>query len=532
MTEIALQGTDPVPVVRLARREGLRLRDVLYRNANLYAADRAVVCAKESVSWRDFALRVNRLANRLTAAGVGHGDRVGLLQQNGPEIPEIYFAAALLGAVTVPMSHRLSAEEARFILADAEVTFLFLDSAYTLDDIEIPVVRTRHPAYAEFRQGGTAEAPPAEESDADPVLLLYTSGTTGRPKGALHTQAGMIENAWHIMLAQGLRHEDVFCSSTPLTHAAAATRVFSMALDGLCHVILERFTPELFCDVVETFGVTSTILVPTMLADLIDWPELDRRDLSSLRFIVYGAAPSSIELVKRAMARLPCGLVHGYGLTESGPGLTIMTAHEHRSFIADPSLTYRLASVGRPVAGVAVKLVSEEGGEVEPGEAGELLVRSNKSMTGYWRRPEATQEAFRDDWLATGDIARADEAGFLYLVDRKKDLIISGGLNIYPSEIERVLLGDESVNECAVVAASDARWGETPVAVVAPVTAHAHIDRLIQLCRDQLAGYKQPRRILFTETLPRNANGKISKLTLRAAVANVAEGATVLDVDA
>jgi acyl-CoA synthetase (AMP-forming)/AMP-acid ligase II len=486
------------------------------RNVDLYGQHRAIVTNDEVVNWKLFAERVFRVANRLLEEGLSRGGRVAVLQRNGPEIAEIYQAAAVIGAVVIPISPRLTPGEVQYIVADSEATFAFIEENHPSTPVfaGLKTVHTRSLEYHSFRDQADAIEPRSYERPEDPVLQLYTSGTTGRPKGAVISQAAMIQNGLSIQLSQRLTHDEVFLTATPLTHAASGTRIFSLSIDGMAHVILERYTPELFMDAVESHGVTSTILVPTMLQDLLDSPAFDSARLSSLRTIVYGAAPSTTSMVENALRLLPCGIVHGYGLTEGCPALTILNAEEHRRFQRDPRLRHRLLSIGRPVPGVRFKLVDENGDAVKTGERGELLVRSTKSMLGYWHQPEETKETVRDGWLATGDVGRQDEDGYLYLLDRKKELLISGGFNVYPSEIERVLARDPGVIDVAVVGIPDDRWGEVPVAFVVASTDEV-FDGLWEICQRELADYKQPRRIIRVESLPRNGIGKILRRVLR-----------------
>jgi len=498
----------------------LRLRDVLARCVDLYADDVAVVFGDERITWAELARRAFRLANALRAEGVERGDRVAVLQTNGPEVVELGFACAVLGAALVPLSSRLVLDEVRYVLADAAPRVAFVEPTHpAANERDFRVLATRTPDFAAFRDAAADVEPPEIDTADDPVLLLYTSGTTGRPKGAQHSQRTMIQNGLTVLLSQQLDHRDAFLSTTPLTHAAAGTRIFSLAVDGLKHVIMDRFTVAGFFELVANERITTTILVPTMLADVVDSPLLDTADLSSMRFIVYGAAPTPEALVARALERLPCGLLQGYGLTEGSPALTALTPDEHRRFAADPELRRRLRSMGRPVPGVRARVVDGAGERLPAGEAGELQVRSTKTMLQYWRAPELTEAAFDDGWLATGDIVTVDEDGYLYLVDRKKDMLISGGLNVYPSEIERVLREDPAVREAAVVGTHDDRWGEVPIAFVVlgddADDQAGIVTRLRAHCRDRLAGYKQPRELRIVDALPRNETGKVHKPTLR-----------------
>jgi fatty-acyl-CoA synthase/long-chain acyl-CoA synthetase len=475
---------------------GLVVRDLLARDAELYGPEPAFVFGGGVTTWASLQERVFRLANRLRAEGVGPGDRIAVLRRNGPEIGELAFAAALAGAVLVPIGDRLTADEASYIAADADVALAFVE----------PELRDRLDGFAAVEDhdafvagGDPAEPPPGEQSD-DVVLQLYTSGTTGRPKGALLTQRAIIANALTTVRYQDLRHGDVHLTATPLSHAAGIARLFTLAVDGLANVVHERFDAEGFAAAVPEHGVTTTVVVPAMLRALVELPERQRADLAGLT-ITYGAAPAPWPLVEAALERLPCRLWHAYGLTEGCPALTALAPEEHGE---------RPGSIGRPVAGVRVRVGD---GSAAPGEPGELHVRSDKTMSGYWRRPEETATVLRDGWLATGDVGYADADGYLYLVDRTKDVVISGGLNVYPSEVERVLAAVPGVRDVAVVGVPDERWGETPVAYVVgdAVTPAA----LRDACDAQLARYKRPARFLLCDELPRSANGKVLKRALR-----------------
>jgi fatty-acyl-CoA synthase len=483
------------------------LRDALARNATLYGDDPAVWFRGEATTWAELRDRVHRLANQLRGAGVGRGDRVSIHQGNGPEIGEVAFAAALLGATVVPVSIRLTPAEAAWVHEDAEVSVAFLGAdreAGAAGPVEI-VIATDAAEYEDFVAAGNPAEPPSEESPDDVVIQLYTSGTTGRPKGVQLTQSAMLWNGLATIQSQGVRHGDVFLTATPLTHAAAATRVFSLAIDGLTNVILERFDSAEFLVAIDRYRVTTTIVVPAILRALIDEPTLAEHDLGTLKSIIYGAAPSPRPLIEEVLERLPCRLMHAYGLTEGCPALTALYDHEIRAGLFE--------SVGRSVAGVALRVGTVEE-EVPIGEPGELLVRSPKNMVGYWNRPEATAEALRGGWLHTGDVARIDERGYVYIVDRIKDLLISGGFNVYPSEIERVLHEAEEVAEAAVVGVADERWGEVPVAFVVAAAGgeeERSATALRERCTRELSDYKRPKEIVFLAAMPRTETGKIAK---------------------
>lgn len=466
-------------------------------------------------------------ANALATNGVRSGDRVGISQPNGPEIIEVAFAVAMLGATLVPISPRLAPDEIRYILRDAGVRTCLVDATADGDVFGgVRLIRTGGSEYSDFLASATSTEPPEIENPDDIALQLYTSGTTGRPKGALLSQRALIQNGLTTLLSQQLHHGDVFLTATPLTHAAAATRIFSLAIDGLTHVILPLYRPDAFLQAIAEHRVTVTMLVPTMLADLLDDPALAKADLSTLHTIVYGAAPISVALVERGVRALPCGLLQGYGLTEGCPALTMLSPDEHRRFAFVDGLRQRLGSIGRPVPGVRVRIVSENGETAQPGHAGELYVRSTKAMLGYWHDAD-DQDVFADGWLRTGDVVREDNDGYLFLIDRAKNMLISGGLNVYPSEIERVLTSAATVREAAVVGAPDERWGEVPIAFVVGdrgELSDGEIDELIALCHEALAGYKQPKHFVRLPALPRNPTGKVAIPELRELAARAAHG--------
>jgi long-chain acyl-CoA synthetase len=346
----------------------------------------------------------------------------------------------------------------------------------------------------------------------DVAMLVYTSGTTGRPKGVCLTQAALAFNAVTIALAQGLRHEDVFLTTTPLYHVASGTRVTTMLLDGQAHVVMPSFDTESFFEAVESYGVTTTVVVPTQLRRIIESAKPDDARLRTLRLLVYGAAPTSLTLIKRALSVLRCGFYQGYGLTEACTNLTGLLPSDHVDGADE-----RLRSCGRPVPGVEIGIYDSRGERLPAHRVGEIRVRTEKLMAGYWRDPAATSQALTGGWLRTGDMGRVDEAGYLTIVGRAKDMLISGGVNVYPSEIEAVLHLHPAVAEAAVVGHPDEEWGEIPVAFVIPrQDARVSPGEIQQFCRERLAGLKVPRRVELVEDLPRTASGKVRKVELRA----------------
>ncbi|MCY3910268.1 MAG: AMP-binding protein [bacterium] len=494
----------------------MRIVDLLERDAALYPQRTAVaVDGGPSVAFAELRDRVRRLAAGLESAGVGRGDRVGLMADNGLVFFDVYLAAAYLGAAAVPLNTQLTDPELAFILSNADSTLTVATGDYTERLRAIgstgPVIDADGDAYAEL----LASEPLADldrASEGDTALIIYTSGTTGRPKGVCLTQRGLAFNGMTMALVQRFRPDDVYFSTTPLYHTATGTRVCSMLADGQTHVVLRSFSPESFFAAVAEHRVTITILVPAQIRRLLNHPGFEEADLSSLRLIVYGAAPTAGPLIREAYERFGCGLYQAYGITEGVSNVAGLLPEDHDLAMAGrPEL---LDSCGRVVAGVRIELHDDSGHLVAPGEVGEIWVKSEKVMAGYWRDPDQTAETLVDGWLRTGDLGRFDDDGYLYIVGRSKDMLISGGVNIYPSEIEAVLYDHPAVAEVAVVGRPDPKWGERPVAFV-ELHPEESLDGLHDWCRQRLAKIKIPDEFIAVDSFPRTVTGKIRKVELR-----------------
>ncbi len=494
----------------------MRVVDLLERDAALYPERVAVaMVGGPSLTFGELRDRVRRVAGGFRAAGIGRGDRVAVMADNGVVFFDVYLAAAYLGAAAVPINPQLAPGEIEYILKNAEpgLTIADVSSTDRLSDVATagPVVEIGTAAYQELLAG----APLADEGhsdESDVALIIYTSGTTGRPKGVGLTQRGLAFNGLTMALVQRFRPDDVCLSTTPLYHAAAGTRVSSMLADGQTHVVLGSFSPESFFAAVAEHRVTVSVLVPVQIRRILDHPDFDHADLSSLRLVVYGAASTDGALIRRAHERFGCGLYQAYGLSECVTNLTGLLPEDHDLAMAGrPEL---LDSCGRVVPGVRVELRDDDGAPTAPDEVGEIWVRSEKVMAGYWRDPDRTAEVLVDGWLRTGDLGRMDRDGYLYIVGRAKDMLISGGINIYPREIEVVLHAHPSIAEAAVVGRPDPEWGERPVAFV-ELRPGGSLDRLPDWCRRHLAKVKVPDEFITVDRLPRTATGKIRKVELR-----------------
>ena len=501
------------------------LHDAVRHAAKLYP-DRPVIIDEQGVlTYAGLWQRANRLANALrTGRRLPRQARVGLLATNSAAIAEVYVACALAGCACVPINYRLTGREVAAILADADVRLLFVhpgleaQAATAVEAGFAGEVVWLGQAYERLLADGHATYRPTEPQPAsDIVLQMYTSGTTGSPKGAMLSHRNLVANSWTNLAERNVVEGDTYLVVTPLCQIGGTSRLLTAFLASATVRLLGRFDAGRVWRLLEQGEVTTTFLVPTMIRQLLDAapPGLSPRPF---RRLCYGGSPMPYELLAAAMQRLRCEFQQGYGLTESSPNLTTLRPEDH-VLSGPPEAVARLGSVGRESVGVQVRVVDEHGADVAVGERGEIVARGANIMEGYWRRPEATAAAIRDGWLHTGDVGVLDERNFVFLVDRTTDMLISGGLNVYPREIELRLEQHPAVAEVAVVSRADARWGEVPVAFVAlraGASAEAVRHELERLCREQLAGYKQPKDYLFISALPRNAMGKVLKAELRA----------------
>lgn len=502
------------------------------RHAHLFPDGAALRHDGATVSWRQLLDRARRIAGRLSHDRVRPGERVVLAVSNSSAFVECLLATHLLGAIAAPVNVRLSAPEIAFVISDTDARVVVVDAdllargvdpgegrAYVVNDTSsaLDTASARPDGLTWIRR---THAPIATEdlpvvAADDVAYLLYTSGTTGRPKGAMLTHANLAAACWISTTMNGLvGRGDVRYVATPLFHIAALSSVVSGLLMGAAAVLTSTgdFDPERLLDVLEAERVTHLFLVPTQWAAVLDSPTLARRDLA-IRAISWGAAPLAPGTLARLTEALPgVRVTSTFGQTE----MSGVTAH-----IEGLPPPERAGSVGHPAFAVDVRVVDEQMRDVGPDQVGEAVYRGPTTMSGYWQRPEATAEAFRGGWFHSGDLVRRDADGHLYVVDRLKDMIISGGENIYPAELERVIGEHPKVRETAVIGRPDPKWGETPVAVVVPRGADdppTHED-IVAWVRTRLASYAKPSSTLLVTELPRNATGKVLKQQLRALIA-------------
>jgi acyl-CoA synthetase (AMP-forming)/AMP-acid ligase II len=479
----------------------------------------------ETTTYAEMARRVGALAGGLAGRGVGPGDVVAILSYNCPEFLEALFAANHLGAIAMPINWRLAAPEVRYILehsgaraliCDVDLLPLADEAAADLDHapVRISIGPVDTPGWTSLtdlrREAGGEQQPAAVAAGDDVHRLMYTSGTTGRPKGVMLTHANLAwKNLAHIV-EFGFTSADLGLACGPLYHVGALDMTTtSLIAAGATTIVHRAFDAAAVVDEVERSRVTAVWLAPAMVNAIMSLPEIERRDLSSIRVVINGGEKMPIPLIERIQRVFPSAwFADAYGMTETVSGDT---------FLDRESIITKLGSVGRPCLYLELDLWDEDGNTVPAGEQGEIVMRGPKVFKGYWRDEEATAAAFTGRWFHTGDIGVRDEDGYLFIVDRLKDMIVSGGENIASSEIERVLYEHDAVLEAAVVGRPDERWGEVPVAFVAlRPGAEATSDALIAHCQAQLARFKVPKEVAFVEALPRNPSGKVLKRELRA----------------
>jgi long-chain acyl-CoA synthetase len=488
----------------------------------------ALLEGERKLTWAEVGERVSQMAGALRQLGIAAGDRVAVLMLNSSRYLELYLAIGWAGAVIVPLNIRWSVAENRDALEDSGARLLFVDDAFieagrTLA-AAIPALTLLHADDGAPPTGITgyesllaaaAPTPDAMTVGSDLAGIFYTGGTTGRSKGVMLSHANLMASALSL-IAEGVYPRDaLYLHAAPMFHLANGAAMYSMLLNAGTNAVIKGFTPAGVAQVIERFRVTHMLLVPTMIQMFVDQPGLEGRDFSSLRQIMYGASPISEAVLDRAMTRLPgVKFVQGYGMTELSPLATLLPAEDH---VGAGRAKGRHRSAGRAALGVEVKIVDADDQPVAPGTVGEIAVRGDVVMMGYWNRPEETAKAVIDGWMHTGDGGYMDEDGFVYVVDRIKDMIITGGENVYSTEVENVVAQHPAVLQCAVVGIPDPQWGEAVHAlVVVKVGTTLDTAELISFCKERIAGYKCPRSIeVRTDPLPMSGAGKILKRELR-----------------
>ncbi len=506
------------------------VQDFLLRARALYGSWPAVIDGDTRLTYAELGERVSRLAAGLQRLGVGPGDRVACLSYNGFRYLEVFLAAPLAGAALAPINTRLAPPETAFILNDGGARVLLVQSAFLphLEAIRSQLAGLEHVVLLDG-------APPADTlgyeallAQADPhalrarpwqeddlALLCYTGGTTGLPKGVMLSQRNLVSNALHAIQFMELSERDVWLHAAPMFHLADAWACYALTALGAAHVFMERFQPQAALEAIERHAITASSVVPTMIGQMLEVPDADRYRLASLRRLIYGASPMPVERVRAAVALFGPILQQCYGQTESSPFLTTTSL---RGTLLDPSEqgVRRLGSCGQPLLGVELRIVDLQGQPVSEGQIGEILARGPNVMLGYWNRPKETAAALEGGWLHTGDLATWDAQQWVYVVDRAKDVIISGGENIYSTEVEAALYKHPAVLEAAVIGVPDGKWGESVKAlVVLRPGSTLDAEELIAHCQQWIARYKCPKSVDFIPALPKSGAGKILKSELR-----------------
>lgn len=508
----------------------MRIDDLLRRSAKLYPDELAIDDGHRIVTYVQLWSESQALSGGLLASGLTAGDRIAVLAKNRIEYAVAYSATSACGLVIVPLNWRLHARQLGQIIADAGVKLIIAEEEFVpvieslsteLDGIahRVLIGAPVHAHWVSYSEMLNSATPLAAVDPDTPVVQMYTSGTTGAPKGALltHNNIRAMVASWLLELPLQPR-TDLFLQVTPLFHVGGMLLLLSCAAAGTPMLLQPEFSPGPVARALTERRVTHTLLVPAMIRWLLKQPGINEMDFSALRMMVYGASPIPVATLCEAMRVFGCDFLQGYGLTETAGVLTVLRPEDHR-FDPDAPPPPKLASAGREVLCCEVAVVDENGDPVEVGQRGEIVARGDNITPGYYQRQGDTAEALRDGWFHTGDVGTIDEEGYITIVDRVKDMILVGGENVYPREVELVLRKFDAVSDVAVIGIPHDVWGEEVIAYVVPADGEQGSDKLarelIRGCRESLARYMCPTQMLFIDTLPTNAAGKVTKNELR-----------------
>ncbi|MBI4672077.1 MAG: long-chain fatty acid--CoA ligase [Chloroflexi bacterium] len=497
-------------------------------NIGLFLAKRArlepnkigLIFEGREITYKEWNDRANRAANAFAGLGVKPGDRVGLLMMNSPEFLECFFGLARIGAVVAPLNWRLAPPEIAFVAKDAGISALAFGPEYAQ---AVAGIRSELPAHAYIAVGGdapagdysyaalleaaSAEQPQPEGAGDDPLVIMFTAGTTGRPKGAALTHNNLFFDSCTVSHSLDWRTGDRVLVALPLFHIGALIYVVINTHVGATTVLMKAFDPGGFLKTVQEHKVNSFLAVPAMLNFMLQVPTFKDFDLSSVRWALCGTAPVPVPLIQ-AWAQRGIAIQQVYGLTECSGGAAVLGPERALD---------KAGSTGLPMFHTDIRVINEQGDDVKPGIVGEIVIRGPHVMREYWNNPQATAETVKDGWLHTGDLGQYDEEGYLYIVERKKDMIISGGENIYPAEVENVLVALPQIAEVAVIGIPDPDWGEAACVVARLKEGQSlTLDEVIAHCTGKLGKYKIPKKLVVTDQpLPRNPAGKVLKRFLR-----------------
>jgi fatty-acyl-CoA synthase len=501
----------------------------------------AVICGEDRFNYNQFKDRVDRLSSGLNSLGIKKNDKVAILHTNCHRYLETYMAAAKIGAILVPMNYRLSAEDFVYILENSQTKILITKPDFPLPSSKdkkrlsllehiifteknansesIPKMDRQHFFYESLLENSTgSEETETAVHDDDIAQIYYTSGTTGKPKGVILTHRNNRIHAKNTEIELELSEEDRWLHVSPMFHLADAWAVWAITKVGGTHVMVPGFEPEPVLETIERHGVTLSNFIPTMLNIMVNYPDARKYDYSSLRLILSGGAPIAKEVVRKAIEVFGCEYIQTYGLTETSPFLTMSILEEEKKSLPFEERLRYMVTTGRPFHGVALKVVREDGTEVTPDEheVGEILAKGETVTPGYWRMPEETSKRIVDGWLHTKDLAVVNPEGYVTIVDRKDDVILSGGENIYSVEVDDVLYAHPCILEAATFGLPDPIWGEkVTAAVVLKEDEVVQEEEIISFCKERIAPFKAPKAVIFTDRLPKTGSAKICKYRLR-----------------
>jgi acyl-CoA synthetase (AMP-forming)/AMP-acid ligase II len=530
------------------------LTETLTKALKLFPQKRAIVCGERHWTYQEFGNRIHRLSHCLKGLGIKKDDKVAVLHPNCHAFLEAYYAIPQIGAISVPINYRLSPREIAFILQDSESKILIADSMFKnqVDPIREEIQGIRKILWTGEDNGNSSPAGPLlkastpggtsgnhstdlnyektleqEDSSALPTppihgediaQIYYTSGTTGRPKGVMLSHKNVTTHALGTIAEVHLTDGDVWIHVAPLFHLADAWATWAVTWVGGTHVLVREFDARVVLETIQREKVTLTNLIPTMLNLMVNHPDVGKFDYSSLRVLLSGGAPIAPEVVRRVVETFRCDYIQTYGMTETSPYLTLSILKEHLKDLSNEDQLRFKSKTGREFIGVELKVVNEQGKEIKKDEKeiGEIIVKGDIVTKGYWKLPEETKKSIKEGWLYTGDMAVIDEEGYVTIVDRKKDMILTGGENVYSTEVENILYMYPAILECAVIGVPDQKWGEAVKGIVVLKPGQQATEQeIIQFCKGRVAHYKAPKSIDFIEALPRTGSGKIHKKNLR-----------------
>ena len=505
--------------------------DIVYRNAILRPDDEAFVYGSERITFTQYNSRVNSLIHALNAMGVRKGDVIGILSWNCLDYVDIFGVAMKGGFIASPYNARLGANELEYLIKYSEANTLFVGPELfeTADPLRSRVSNIKNYISLQGKAEGmvshnellttySKEEPDVRVEEDDPLIIFYTSGTTGVPRGALYTHRRKLEDTRLFNLQLTIEPGNREILAIPLFHVAGASYLFAFFYGGGVNIIYPQraFDPVAILQMIQDEKATDIHIVPTNLVSMLALPDIQKYDLSSLKRIWYAGSPMPVEVLKRGMDIFGPVFMQAYGQSESGPLVSCLTKRAHQVQDKAPGEQKILASCGQPCPGVHVRIVDGEEQDVKLGDVGEIVIKSRSLMAEYWMRPDDTQNTLIDGWLHTGDIGYYDELGNIYLVDRKKDMIVSGGENVFPREVEEVLYKHPAIEEAAVIGLSDPYWVEKVHAVIVLKKGTSIGEgEIVDFCKENLARYKAPKSVEFVESLPKNPQGKILKRVLR-----------------